>query len=159
MKRPYSAADFRVVVESIHRQIPNAAIGTDVIVGFPGETDADFAATVSLLELLPVAYAHVFPYSDRPGTAASALPSKVDGNVIRQRARVVRDIAARKSEEFRRNQVGRAMRALTVDDGASVVTGNYLKVRISSPQPRNSWVTVRIVTADPLHGCVAAESA
>ena len=159
MKRPYNAADFRVVVESIHTQMPNAAIGTDVIVGFPGETDADFAATVRLLELLPLAYAHVFPYSDRPGTAASALPSKVDGNVIRQRARVVRDIAARKSEEFRRNQVGRAMRALTVDDGASVVTGNYLKVRISNPQPRNSWVTVRIVTADPLHGCVAAESA
>jgi threonylcarbamoyladenosine tRNA methylthiotransferase MtaB len=159
MRRPYSAVDFRGVVESIHAQLPNAAIGTDVIVGFPGETDTDFAAAVTLLEKLPLAYAHVFPYSDRPGTAASALASKVDGNVIRHRARVVRDIASRKSEDFRRSQVGHAMRALTVDDGASVVTGNYLKVRISNPQPRNSWVTVTIVNADPLSGFVATEDA
>jgi len=155
MRRPYRAGDFRGVAANIHARLPNAAIGTDVIVGFPGETDPDFAATVSVLESLPLAYAHVFPYSDRPGTAASALTAKVDGNVIRDRARVVRDIAARKSAEFRRNQVGRAMKALTVDDGASVVTGNYLKVRISNPQPRNSWVTVTIANADPLSGYVA----
>ena len=157
MKRPYGSADFQDVVESIHRQLPNAAIGTDVIVGFPGETDTDFAATVNILESLPLAYAHVFPYSDRPGTAASSLDPKVDGNVIRHRARVVRDVVARKSEAFRRNQVGRAMKALTVDDGESVVTGNYLKVRISNPQPRNSWVAVRIVNADPLSGFVTTE--
>ena len=152
MRRPYRSADFRRVVETIHAQLPHAAIGTDVIVGFPGESDDQFAATVRLLESLPIAYAHVFPYSDRPGTAAAALDSKVDGNVIRERARVVRDIAASKSREFRQDQVGRAMKALTVDDGASVVTGNYLKVRISNPEPRNSWVTVRIVSADPLTG-------
>ena len=152
MRRPYSAADFRRVVETIHAQLPHAAIGTDVIVGFPGESDAQFAATARLLESLPIAYAHVFPYSDRPGTVATALDSKVDGNVIRDRARVVRDIAASKSREFRRDQVGRAIKALTVDDGASVVTGNYLKVQISNPQPRNSWVTVTIVSADPLAG-------
>jgi len=152
MRRPYSAADFRRVVETIHAQLPHAAIGTDVIVGFPGESDAQFAATARLLESLPIAYAHVFPYSDRPGTVATALDSKVDGNVIRHRARVVRDIAASKSREFRRDHVGRAMKALTVDDGASVVTGNYLKVQISNPQPRNSWVTVTIVSADPLAG-------
>ena len=159
MRRPYRSADFQRVAESIHAQLPDAAIGTDVIVGFPGETGTDFAATVRLLESLPLAYAHVFPYSDRPGTAASALTSKVDGNAIRDRARVVRDIAARKSAEFRRNQVGSAMKALTVDDGSSVVTGNYLKVRISNPQPRNSWVTVTIVNADPLAGFVATEDA
>jgi threonylcarbamoyladenosine tRNA methylthiotransferase MtaB len=155
MRRPYSAVEFRGVVENIHVQLPDAAIGTDVIVGFPGETDTHFAATVRMLESLPLAYVHVFPYSDRPGTAATALASKVDGTVIRDRARVARDIAARKSEEFRRNQVGHAMKALTVDDGASVVTGNYLKVRISNPQPRNSWVTVTILNADPLSGFAA----
>jgi len=152
MRRPYSAAYFCRVVETIHTQLPHAAIGTDVIVGFPGESDEQFAATARLLESLPIAYGHVFPYSDRPGTVAAALDSKVDGNVIRDRARVVRDIVASKSREFRRDQVGRAMKALTVDDGASVVTGNYLKVRISNPQPRNSWVTVTIVSADPLAG-------
>src|SRR5262249_36587009 len=126
-------------------------------VGFPGETEADFAETVRMLESLPIAYAHVFPYSDRPGTLATTLEPKVDGNVIRERAHVARDIATGKAEEFRRSQVGRAMKALTVDDGASVVTGNYLKVRISNPQPRNSWVTVRVVCADPLSGFIAPE--
>jgi len=159
MKRPYTSADFQRVVESVYAQLPNAAIGTDVIVGFPGETDTDFAETVRVLESLPIAYAHVFPYSDRPGTAASAIAQKVDGNVIRDRARIVREIAARKSAEFRRNQVGRVVKALTVDDGASVVTGNYLKVRIGNSQPRNSWVTVRIIDADPLSGLVATEDA
>jgi threonylcarbamoyladenosine tRNA methylthiotransferase MtaB len=157
MKRPYTSADFRRIVETIHAQLPHAAIGTDVIVGFPGESDDQFAATARLLESLPIAYAHVFPYSDRPGTAAADLESKVDGNVIRNRARVLRDIAAARAREFRRDQMGAVLRALTVDDGASVVTGNYLKVRISNPQPRNSWVNLRIVNADPLEGFVTAE--
>jgi threonylcarbamoyladenosine tRNA methylthiotransferase MtaB len=154
MRRPYSAAYFVGLVETIHARLPDAAIGTDVIVGFPGESDDDFGATVRMLESLPIAYAHVFPYSDRPGTAAAALEAKVDGNVIRERARVVREIVGRKSEAFRRNHVGRALRALTVDDGASVVTGNYLKVRIRNPQPRNSWVMVRVEEANPLSGIV-----
>jgi threonylcarbamoyladenosine tRNA methylthiotransferase MtaB len=154
MRRPYTARYFRNVVDHIQHRLPHAAIGTDVIVGFPGETDTDFAATIHLLESLPLAYVHVFPYSDRPGTAAAAITSKVDGNVIRNRARVVRQIAASKSDEFRRTQVGRAMNALTVDDGFSVVTGNYLKVRIEERQPRNCWVTVRIENGDPLTGRV-----
>ena len=159
MKRPYTSGDFQRVVERVHARLPSAAIGTDVIVGFPGESAEQFAATASLLESLPIAYAHVFPYSDRPGTAATALESKVDGNVIRDRARVLRDVGAAKSRQFRRDQVGRVMRALTVDDGASVVTGNYLKVRISNPQPRNTWVRLRIANADPLEGFVTTETA
>jgi threonylcarbamoyladenosine tRNA methylthiotransferase MtaB len=159
MKRPYTSGDFQRVVERVHARLPSAAIGTDVIVGFPGESAEQFAATASLLESLPIAYAHVFPYSDRPSTAAAALEPKVDGNVIRDRARVLREVGAAKSREFRRNQVGRLMRALTVDDGASVVTGNYLKVRISNPQPRNSWVALRIANADPLEGFVTRETA
>jgi threonylcarbamoyladenosine tRNA methylthiotransferase MtaB len=159
MKRPYTSGDFQRVVEGVHARLPSAAIGTDVIVGFPGESAEQFAATASLLESLPLAYAHVFPYSDRPGTAATALESKVDGNVIRDRARVLRDIGAAKSRQFRRDQVGRVMRALTVDDGASVVTGNYLKVRITNPQPRNTWVRLRIANADPLEGFVTTETA
>ncbi|HEU5257349.1 MAG TPA: tRNA (N(6)-L-threonylcarbamoyladenosine(37)-C(2))-methylthiotransferase MtaB [Vicinamibacterales bacterium] len=159
MKRPYTSGDFQRVVERVHARLPSAAIGTDVIVGFPGETTEQFAGTASLLESLPLAYAHVFPYSDRPGTAATALESKVDGNVIRDRARVLRDVGAAKSRQFRRDQVGSVMRALTVDDGASVVTGNYLKVRISNPQPRNTWVRLRIANADPLEGFVTTETA
>jgi threonylcarbamoyladenosine tRNA methylthiotransferase MtaB len=94
----------------------------------------------------------VFPYSDRPGTVAAALAAKVDGNLIRERARALREIVACKSEQFRRHQVGRPMKALTVDDGTSVVTGNYLKVRIRDSQPRNSWVMVTVEEANPLSG-------
>lgn len=152
MKRPYTSAYFRSVVGAIHTRLPNAAIGTDLIVGFPGESDIDFQATAHMFESLPIAYAHVFPYSDRPGTAAAALAAKTDGNVIRERARALREIASRKSEQFRRNQVGRVMKALTVDDGMSVVTGNYLKVRIANAQPRNRWVMVAVEEADPMSG-------
>ena len=155
MQRPYTTTYFRDVVENIHARMPHASIGTDVIVGFPGESNEDFAATTRLLESLPLAYVHVFPYSDRPGTAAAALTSKVSGNVIRDRARIVREIAASKADEFRRAQLGETLRALTVDDGASVVTGNYLKIRIDQPQPRNSWVMVRIDSANPLLGTVS----
>ena len=155
MRRPYTAGYFRGVVETIHARLPHAAIGTDVIVGFPGETDADFEATARMLDTLPIGYAHVFPYSDRPSTAAAALASKIDGNVIRHRARALREIVACKSDQFRRHQVGRTMKALTVDDGTFVVTGNYLKVRIRDSQPRNSWVMVTVEEANPLSGVAA----
>jgi threonylcarbamoyladenosine tRNA methylthiotransferase MtaB len=91
-----------------------------------------------------VSYVHVFPYSDRPGTEASRLPDKVDGNAIRDRGRVLRHLAARKADAFRRSQEGRTLRALTVDDGCSAVTGNYLKFRLDQQRPRNQWVTVRV---------------
>jgi threonylcarbamoyladenosine tRNA methylthiotransferase MtaB len=152
MKRPYTAAYFFRLTADIRAQLPDASIGTDIIVGFPGETDAQFARMVDLIESLPLTYLHVFPYSDRPGTAASRLSAKVDGNDIRGRGRTIRRIAERKSAEFRRSQVGRTMKALTVDDGSSVVTGNYLKIRISEPHPRNTWVAVKVESAEPLLG-------
>jgi threonylcarbamoyladenosine tRNA methylthiotransferase MtaB len=141
-----------ILTADIRAQLPDASIGTDIIVGFPGETDAQFARMVDLIESLPLTYLHVFPYSDRPGTVASRLSAKVDGNDIRGRGRTIRRIAEQKSEEFRRSQVGRTMKALTVDDGSSVVTGNYLKIRISEPRPRNTWVAVKVESAEPLLG-------
>ena len=149
MKRPYTAAYYRNLVEHIRSRLPHAAIGTDIIVGFPGETDADFRVMCGLLEVLPLSYAHVFPYSDRPGTAAASLSGKVDGQAVRMRARAVRDIAARHASTFRRSQVGRTIRALTVEDGLAVVTDNYLKLRLEERRPRNAWVAVR-VTSDSL---------
>ena len=144
MNRPYTATYFRKLVERIRCRLPHAAIGTDIIVGFPGETDVDFRMMYGMLQLLPLSYAHVFPYSDRPGTVAASLPGKVDGQVVRARARDVRDIAARHATAFRQSQVGRTLRALTVEDGHAVVTGNYLKLRLEEPRPRNTWVTVRV---------------
>jgi threonylcarbamoyladenosine tRNA methylthiotransferase MtaB len=144
MNRPYTASYYRDLVERVKCTIPHAAIGTDIIVGFPGETDADFQVMSGLLERLPISYVHVFPYSDRPGTAAASFDGKVDGQVVRTRARAVRDIAARHASAFRQSQIGRTVRALTVEDGQSVVTDNYLKLRLEEPRPRNAWVAVRV---------------
>src|SRR2546423_1422193 len=89
MNRPYTSAFYRDLVERIHSRIPDAAIGTDLIAGFPGETDRHFDEMRALVESLPLTYLHVFPYSDRPGTAASRMRNKVDGNAIRSRARAL----------------------------------------------------------------------
>ena len=86
MRRPYTTNFYRRLLERIHDAIEYASIGTDLIVGFPGETDEDFDEMVRCVESLPLNYLHVFPYSDRPGTVASGLAGTVDGNTIRQRA-------------------------------------------------------------------------
>jgi threonylcarbamoyladenosine tRNA methylthiotransferase MtaB len=142
MRRPYTSADYRRLVGSIHRRMPDASIGSDIIVGFPGESSAHFDEMSRMLHELPLSHLHVFPYSDRPGTAASALPGKLDGVTIRARGAEVRAIGREMSEAFRRSQHGTKRRALTVDDGMSAVTDNYLKVRLTERHTRNQWVTV-----------------
>lgn len=144
MRRPYTAEAYRSLLDMIHDSMPHASIGTDLIVGFPGETDADFVATLAALEVLPLSHVHVFPYSDRPGTAASALRDKVNGALIRTRAREAREAGARARAAFQQRQIGTVRRALTVDDGSHAVTDNYLKVCIPPGRPRNEWIDVEI---------------
>jgi threonylcarbamoyladenosine tRNA methylthiotransferase MtaB len=144
MGRPYTLDRYRDVVDRLRARSPAAAIGSDVIVGFPGERDDDFEMLARYLAASPLTHVHVFPYSDRPGTVASRLPDKVPGSVVRERARRIREISASLSERFHGDQVGCVYRALTIDDGATAVTGNYLKVRIPPGCARNEWVSVRI---------------
>jgi threonylcarbamoyladenosine tRNA methylthiotransferase MtaB len=155
MRRPYTVAYYERLVADIKRLVPHAAIGSDVIVGFPGETAADFDQMRAVLDNLPLTHLHVFPYSDRPGTEASGLFPKVDGHAIRERGRVVREIGERMSRRFKASQMGRTIRALTVDEGRSVVTENYLKLRLDVPQPRNEWVLVRVEGEQ--HGTVVGQ--
>ena len=144
MRRPYSSAYYCGLVERIRLTLPHAAIGSDIIVGFPGETATHFDDMSRLLEALPLTHLHVFPYSDRPGTDASRMFPKVDGRAVRERGRAVREIGERMSRRFKASQAGRTLRALTVDDGQSVVTGNYLKLRLDARKTRNEWVDVRV---------------
>jgi threonylcarbamoyladenosine tRNA methylthiotransferase MtaB len=144
MRRPYTVADYRDLVDRVRRLMPHAAIGSDIIVGFPGETDADFRELCDALESLPLTYLHVFPYSDRPGTEATTLNPKVEGAAIRGRGRELREMSARLSRQFRESQAGSVRRALTVDDGWSAVTDNYFKVRLDEHHLRNQWVDVRL---------------
>jgi len=144
MSRGYTVADYDALVAGIRDRMPHASIGTDVIVGFPGETDEDFSRLCSYLGASPLTHVHVFPYSDRPGTAATAMQDKVPPPVIRARAARVREVGRRLVTSFWQRQIGAEYRALTLDDGRSAVTGNYLKVRIPPGHARNEWITVRI---------------
>jgi threonylcarbamoyladenosine tRNA methylthiotransferase MtaB len=146
MRRPYTIAQYSSLVDHIRARMPDASIGSDIIVGFPGETDEDFEQLAGYLERSPLTHIHVFPYSDRPGTPASAMDGKVGGVVVRERGRRIREIGQRLSGGFRDSQVGTTHRALTLEDGSLAVTGNYLKVRIPPGRMRNEWVRVRMTS-------------
>ena len=156
MRRPYTLEFYRRLVDSIIATLPHAAIGTDMIVGFPGETDEDFAENVRYLPSSPLSHLHVFPYSDRPGTEASSLPSRVPPAVIRDRGVRMREIGASLARRFRAAQVGSLRPGLTLEDGTLVVTDNYLKVRVPPGRARNERVAVRIDRSDGvLEGTIA----
>jgi len=144
MRRPYTIEQYAALVDDIRARMPDASIGSDVIVGFPGESDDDFERLASYLEGSPLTHVHVFPYSDRPGTEASGLASKVPGAVIRGRGARAREIGHALARRFRESQVGAEHRALTLEDGSLAVTGNYLKVRIPPGCQRNEWIRVRL---------------
>jgi len=146
MRRPYTIDYYASLVAGIRRRIPHASIGSDVIVGFPGENDADFAMLADYLRDSPLTHVHVFPYSDRPGTAAAVMLNKVPGALIRERAQRARDLGRCLSNRFYDSQVGTHHRGLTIDDGTMAVTGNYLKVRIPPGRRRNEWIDVRITS-------------
>ena len=150
MRRPYTIDHYAALVDDIRARLPNASLGTDVIVGFPGETEGDFEQLASYLERSPLTHVHVFPYSDRPGTAASTMGGKIHGAAVRDRARRIREISRVLTERFHSRQVGTIHRALTLGDGSVVVTGNYLKAGIDAGLRRNEWVRVRITSAMPL---------
>ena len=144
MRRPYTIEHYAWLVDDIRTRIPHAAIGSDIIVGFPGETEEDLVQLLTYLEGSPLTHLHVFPYSERPGTEATGMANKVPGDRIRDRARRVREVSARLSARFHADQVGRVFRALTIEDGSLAVTGNYLKLRIPAGIARNEWVSVRV---------------
>ncbi len=143
MHRWYRAAHYAERIDLIRRLLSDAAIGADVIVGFPGETDADFDATARFIAALPFTYLHVFSFSERPGTVAANLEGRVPTHVIRERARALRALGEQKAAAFRASQSGRTLRALTLarggEDSTEALTGNYLKVSIPGRHPANEW--------------------
>jgi threonylcarbamoyladenosine tRNA methylthiotransferase MtaB len=137
-------------VDGIRERLPHAAIGSDLIVGFPGETAEDVDVCARHLAGLPLTYVHVFPYSDRPGTDASRMAGRPTGADVRARGARLRGISARLSQRFHQAQVGTVRPGLTLEDGSLVVTDNYLKVRIPPGRSRNERVRVRIDAAGPV---------
>jgi threonylcarbamoyladenosine tRNA methylthiotransferase MtaB len=143
MHRWYRAAHYAERIRTIRRLLPDAAIGADVIVGFPGETDEDFAQTAAFIRDLPFTYLHVFSFSTRPGTVAARLNDQVPVEKIRERARALRALGEEKTRAFRASQAGRPLRALTLhrqgDTWTEALTGNYLKIRIPGLYAANQW--------------------
>lgn len=123
--------------------MPDAAIGADVMTGFPGETDEEFEESRSFIASLPFTYLHVFTYSERPGTEAAALGNQVDPKVRKHRTQVLRALAAEKNLAFRQSMVGRELSVVTLGDRRSL-SGNYLQVELATPRPANQIVSVRI---------------
>jgi threonylcarbamoyladenosine tRNA methylthiotransferase MtaB len=151
MHRWYRAEHYARRVELIRERLPHAAIGADVITGFPGESEDDRAATMNFIESLPFTYLHVFSFSKRPGTQAASFSNEVPGTVIKRRARELRALAEKKSAAFRHSQIGRTLRVLTLrpDDDPNprstpALSSNYLRVRIQGTNPANLWLNVKI---------------
>jgi len=158
MHRWYRAEHYARRVELIRDCLPNAAIGADVIAGFPGETDADHAATLDFIAARPFTYLHVFSYSQRPGTKAASLPGQLSGHVIKTRARELRSLADSKSAAFRRSQIGLTLRVLTLrrdpaddPDSTPALSENYLQVLLPVPLPPNQFVYAAITREEDKH--------
>jgi threonylcarbamoyladenosine tRNA methylthiotransferase MtaB len=151
MHRWYRAEHYARRVELIHEVLPHAAIGADVIAGFPGETQQDHEATRRFIEERPFSYLHVFSYSSRPGTKAATLPDFNTAEVIKHRARGLRALSEAKSAAFRRSHSGRTLRALTLrrelprdETTTPALTSNYISVRLPALLPPNQFVHVEM---------------
>jgi len=150
MHRWYRTEHYARRVKLIHEFLPNAAIGADVIAGFPGETEAYHEATLSFIEPLPFTYLHVFSYSSRPGTKAAASESQLPVDVIHRRARELRALGESKSAAFRQSQIGRTHRVLTLNRSEKsssapwtpALSSNYLQFRIRESLPPNQFLEV-----------------
>jgi threonylcarbamoyladenosine tRNA methylthiotransferase MtaB len=152
MHRWYRAGHYARRIELIGERIAGAAIGADVIAGFPGESEDDHRATLALVERLPFTYLHVFAFSQRPGTEAARLiaqrkVAEVPPGIVKQRSRELRALAAQKAATFRASQAGQTLRVLTLHtrgsdlsgDWTEAISDNYLTVRLRGHLPANEW--------------------
>lgn len=144
MHRKYRPRHYEDRIRTARALMPDCAVGADVMVGFPGETAEEFEQSRAFIEGLPFTYLHVFTYSARPGTPAAEVAAQVPIPVRKERNRVLRELAAKKNEAFRRSFIGRTVSAVTLDDGPVALTDNYLKVELAAPREPNRIVDLRI---------------
>lgn len=163
MGRLYTRSFFRDLVQNVHSRIPDAAIGVDVLVGFPGESDAAFENTLELIDSLPVAYLHVFPFSPRKTTPAYDMPAKVPAALIKARAARMRALGEKKRRKFYDSLVGQTVEVLVegAADGPSGLfrgrTSNYVPVHITNHTGGgNLFVTVKVEESLGNKGVLAA---
>ena len=151
MHRRYRPWHYAEKIRKIREAMPDAAIGADVMVGFPGETDELFEESRSFIEHLPFTYLHVFTYSSRPGTPSAAMPDQVPVQVARERNRILRELAAEKNLAFRKSFIGRTLGVITLHNAGEgwteALSDNYLKVRVAGRHAANQMLTVDVMEA------------
>jgi len=143
MNRKYTTAEFSEFVFKARQSIPEICLGADVIVGFPGESEADFAVTYQLLQELPLTYFHVFSYSDRQQTPSSRLANKVPARLIEDRSRQLRQLGIRKRHSYLANFIGKDVSVLfeqKKDDWWHGLTDTYIRVLVKSPLNLNNQI-------------------
>jgi threonylcarbamoyladenosine tRNA methylthiotransferase MtaB len=163
MRRPYTTEYYRALLSRILELMPDAALGTDVIAGFPGESPQHFAQSLEFLSTLPLAYFHVFPYSVRSGTTAAKLAGKVNPGESKRRAELIRLLGERKRRHFLARFLGARLRVL-LEEGRDPRNGklkgysrNYIRVLVDGPDYlKNCEVEVEAidVIGDALAGAV-----
>jgi threonylcarbamoyladenosine tRNA methylthiotransferase MtaB len=159
MHRWYRAEHYARRAELVREWLPDAAIGADVIAGFPGETEEDHRATLALIGRLPLTYLHVFSYSPRPGTPAAKLQDHASAAAIARRAKELRALGEEKKTAFHAAQAGRTLRVLTLqrsgEDGSGpwtrALSGNYLDVRVAGLWPANQFLDVQVTGVRDTH--------
>lgn len=144
MKRKYTADDVAAALNQIHQKVPGAFVGMDVIAGFPGESDAEFEATVSLLSSLPWTRIHVFPYSQRPGTYAVRLPDPVSQHQIARRSLELRELSHARHIVQAEKQIGTLKHGLVLKGGKTALSRDYWTIQLPQELPVGTEVSVRV---------------
>lgn len=136
MRRRYSIEEYKAYVSEAQKSVPDICIGSDVLVGFPGETDEMFEETLHNLKTFPINYFHVFPYAERQGTHSVKLKDKVNGKVISRRAAILRDLSTQKRDQFVSRYIGNTVKVLfegtPKDNKWQGYTENYIRVEVSN---------------------------
>ncbi len=144
MFRKYRTRHYASRLSLAHDLMPDAAIGADVMTGFPGETEAEFGETVRFIDEQPFTYLHVFTYSERPGTLAAEYGEPVQIDVRRERTRVLRELSDRKNRHFRRRMLGKKLPAVTLEQASMALTTNFLQVEMASQREPNQMLDLAI---------------
>ena len=152
MRRKYQLAEYFELASRIGSILPDVAWGTDLIVGFPGETEAEFAETLAVVERLPFSYLHIFRYSERDGTIAVKLPNRVDFHIKKKRASILREMGAKKQQVYNRRFLNTVQPVLfeTIgkDDLVSGMTPNYIRVKMAGDESFKNTISPVLLTQD-----------
>ena len=143
MDRGYTAQEYAEVINYIVENRPLTSIGTDIIVGFPTETEEDFEETYEFLRSLPLAYMHIFPYSDRPFTKASKLKPKVPERIKKERVKILKELDDEKRKKFLEKNKGKVLRAIVVEEDR-LLTENYIDLRRQGYKNLGELVRVKV---------------